>query len=298
MILVVGSTGQLGGRITRKLLEQGRDVRILIRPASDHAALVQAGAEPVVGDLKDAASVKRAVEGVDTVITTANSARRTGEDNVKNVDLDGNARLIDAARDAGVKRFIFTSALGSPPDSPIPFIAAKGLSEQRLRESGMEYTILAPTPYVDVWLGMVALGPLFEGREVVYVGDGTKRHSMVAEEDVAAIAVAALDHPEGRNAYLPIAGPTPFSWRDAIASLERATGRKIPQRGVAPGEAVPGLSDLVLGLITMLGTTEIQFDGNETARRFGVRLTTLDEFVDRTIAAAGVGAGGASDAKR
>lgn len=298
MILVVGCTGQLGGLITRKLLDQRKDVRILVRPGSDHAAFVDAGAKPVVGDLKDGASVKRAVKGVDTVVTTANSARRTGEDNVKNVDLDGNARLIDAARDAGVKRFIFTSALGSPPDSPVPFIAAKGLSEQRLRESGMDYTILAPTPYIDVWLGMVALGPLFEGREVVYVGDGTQRHSMVAVDDVAAIAVAALDHPEGHNAYLPIAGPMAFSWRDAVASLERATGRQIPHRGVAPGDPVPGLPDAVQGLLTLLGTSEIQFDGSETARRFGVRLTTLDEFVDMTVAAAAVGAGGTGTGKR
>lgn len=297
MILVVGCTGQLGGLITRKLLDQGRDVRILVRPTADYAALIEAGAKPVVGDLRDAEAVRRAVEGVDAVVTTANSARRAGEDNVKNVDLDGNARLIDLARAAGVNRFMFTSAFGSPPDSPVPFVAAKGLSEQRLRESGMEYTILAPTPYIDVWLGMVVLGPLFEGREVVYVGDGTKRHSMVVQADVAAIAVAALDHPEGRNAYVPIAGPTAFSWRDAIASLERATGRPIPQRGVAPGEPVPGLPDAVQGLVTLLGTTEIQVDGRETARRFGVRLTTLDEFVATTIATAMVGAGGADAGK-
>src|SRR4051812_1503145 len=100
MILVVGSTGMLGGRIARRLLEQGRDVRILVRPTSDHARLVAAGAKPVIGDLKDPASVRRAVDGVDTVITTANSAQRGGEDNVENVDLHGNAALIDAAGDA------------------------------------------------------------------------------------------------------------------------------------------------------------------------------------------------------
>jgi NADH dehydrogenase len=288
MILVVGSTGTLGGLITRRLLEQGREVRILVRPASDHAALVEAGAKPVVGDLKDPASVRRAVEGVDTVITTANSAQRGGEDNAETVDRDGNATLIDAARDAGVKQFIFTSAIGSTPDSPIPFVAAKGMSEQRLRASGMTFTILAPTPYMEVWLGMVVLGPMFEGREVTYVGDGTKRHSMVAIDDVASFAVAALDHPDARNAYLAIAGPTSFSWRDAVASVERATRRRLDQRGLPPGDPVPGLPDAVQGLVTLLGTTEIQLDASDTARRFGVRQTTLDEVVDRTLAGATV----------
>ena len=287
MILVVGSTGQLGGLIARRLLQRGDPVRIMVRETSDHAALVDAGATRVVGDLKDAESIARAVDGVETLITTANSARRTGADDVRNVDLDGNGRLIEAARNAGVERFVFTSAIGSTPDSPVPFVAAKGIAEQRLRESGMHYTILAPTPYMEVWLGMVAFGPVAEGREVVYVGDGTTRHSMVSVDDVAAIAVAALDHPDGRDAYVPIAGPTAFSWRDAVASLERALGREIPQRGVSPGEPVPGLPESVQGLVTLLGTSEILVDGDDTARRYGVRLTTLDELVDKQVAAYG-----------
>jgi uncharacterized protein YbjT (DUF2867 family) len=288
MILVVGSTGMVGGLITRRLLEQGRDVRILVRPASDHAALVEAGARPVVGDLKDPASVRRAVEGVDTVITTANSAKRGGDDNVETVDRDGNATLIDAAREAGVKQFVFTTGLGSTPENPIPFIAAKGAAEQRLRASGMTFTILAATPFMEVWLGIVVLAPMFEGREIVYVGDGTQRHSMVAIDDVASFAVAVVDHPEAANAYIPIAGPAPFSWRDAVASVERATGRKLEQRRLPPGEFVPGLPDAVQGLVTMLGTTEIQVDASDAARRFGVRQTTLDEAVDRTMARAAV----------
>jgi uncharacterized protein YbjT (DUF2867 family) len=288
MILVVGSTGMVGGRIARRLLEQGRDVRILVRPASDHAALVQAGARPVIGDLKDPASVRRAVEGVDTVITTANSAQRGGEDNVETVDRDGNATLIDAAREAGVKQFVFTTGLGSTPDSPIPFIAAKGATEERLRASGMTFTILAATPFMEVWVGMVVLSPMFEGRDVAYIGDGTQRHSMIAIDDVASFAVASVDHPEAANAYIPISGPTPFSWRDAVASVERATSRTLEQRGLPPGERVPGLPDAVQGLVTMLGTTEIQVDAAETARRFGVRQTTLDECIDRTMAAAAV----------
>jgi uncharacterized protein YbjT (DUF2867 family) len=288
MILVVGSTGTLGGRIARRLLDQGREVRILVRPASDYASLVEAGAKPVVGDLKDAASVRRAVDGVDTVITTANSAQRGGDDNVENVDLNGNATLVDAARDAGVKQFVFFSAPGSAPDSPVPFVAAKGQTEQRLRDSGVPFTIFAAAPYMDVWLGMVVLAPMFEGREIGYIGDGTRRHSMIAIDDVASFAVAAVDHPDARNAYIPIGGPAPFSWHDAIAAVERATGRTLPQRGYAPGARVPGLPDAVQGLVTLLGTTELQVDARDAAKRFGVRQITLDEWVQRTMAGAAV----------
>src|SRR5205085_10494867 len=104
----------------------------------------------------------------------------------------------------------------------------------------------------------------------------------------ASFAVAAVDHPEAASAYIPIAGPAPFSWRDAVASVERVSGRKLQQRGLPPGERVPGLPDAVQGLVTMLGTTEIQVDASEAARRFGVRQTTLDECIDRAMAGAAV----------
>jgi uncharacterized protein YbjT (DUF2867 family) len=290
MILVVGSTGQLGGLITRKLLDQGKDVRILVRPTSDHASLVAAGAKPVPGDLKDPASVRWAVQGVETVITTANSARRDGEDNVQTVDLVGNATLVDAAREAGVGHFIFVSALGSTPESPIPFIAAKGRTEQRIRDSGMPFTILAATPYIDVWVGMVVLSPMLEGREVVYIGDGTQRHSMVAVEDVASFAVAAVNHPDARNAYVPIAGPAAFCWRDAVTSVERLIGRKLEQRALPPGERVPGLPDSVQGLVTTFATSEIIVDASDSATRFGVKQASLGECVARMVTGASAGA--------
>ena len=159
MILVVGATGSLGSKITRRLLDQGRDVRILVRPASDAQALIDAGAKPVMGDLKDRASLDAAVDGVDTLITTANSAKRGGDDNPQTVDDQGNANLIEAANAAGVKHFVFVSSLGADASSQIPFVAAKAKTEQRLRESGLPHTIVAPNVYVDVWVGMVVAGP-------------------------------------------------------------------------------------------------------------------------------------------
>src|SRR3954454_15187016 len=120
MILVVGATGMLGGMITRQLLAQGQPVRILVRSRSDYQPLVDAGATPVLGDLKDPASLARACSGVDTIITTANSGFRGGEDTVETVDLQGNRNLIDAARAAGVRQFIFVSTLLADPNSQVP----------------------------------------------------------------------------------------------------------------------------------------------------------------------------------
>ena len=132
MILVVGATGVVGGMITRRLLEQGKEVRVLLRRDSPSSQLVQqglatsaetlieSGAHPVHGDLRDGASLDAALEGVKKVISTANSAMRGGADNPQSVDLDGNRNLIEAARDAGVEHFAFVSLLGADPDHPAP----------------------------------------------------------------------------------------------------------------------------------------------------------------------------------
>jgi uncharacterized protein YbjT (DUF2867 family) len=288
MILVAGATGQLGGRIAHALLAAGRPVRVLVRPTSDYASLDEAGASPVIGDLKDRRSLDAAVTGITTVVTTANSAQRGGDDNPRTVDLEGNANLIDAAERAGVRRFVFVSGLGSTLDSPDPFMAAKAATEARLHASSLDFTIVASTPFIDVWVGMVVLGPILDGREVVYVGDGHNRHPMIAMEDAAAFILAAVDNPAASRSYIPIAGPAPFSWQDAIAAFERALGRPVPHRGIAPGERVPGLPDTVQGLVTFLGTSSSELDVAGTAERFGVHLTRMEDWVGRTAEATGM----------
>src|SRR4051794_23578543 len=151
MILIVGATGQLGGKVLTSLRASGQQVRALVRQQSDGSHLRKAGAETVEGDLRDPASLARACEGVERVLSTANSARRSGDDTVQTVDLDGTAALIDAAATAGVRRFVYVSVLDARPDHPVPFFAAKGRSEVRLQESGLEWTVLAPNLFMESW---------------------------------------------------------------------------------------------------------------------------------------------------
>jgi NADH dehydrogenase len=146
MILVVGATGLIGGKIARSLLERGREVRILVRPGSDARPLVEAGARPVPGDLKAPTSLATACRGVATVITTATSGSRGGADTPQTVDLDGNRHLVDAARGVGVGQCIFVSTIAADEDSPVPLLRAKAPAEAHLRRSGLSSTILAATP--------------------------------------------------------------------------------------------------------------------------------------------------------
>jgi len=296
MILVVGATGVVGGMIARRLLDEEKEVRVLVRRDSPSSQLVErglatsaeelieAGAQPVHGDLRDRASLDVAVEGVETVITTANSAMRGGADNPQSVDLEGNRNLIEAARDASVEHFIFVSLLGADINNPAPFVQAKARSEQALQESGVEYTILAPTAFMEMWPAMVVGMPALQGRPITLLGEGRRRHSFVSNRDVAAFAVSAVDRPEARNQYLAVGGPEPLSWREVVATYERVLGRSIPVEFVEMGEPVPGLPDPMPTLLAGMDTYDSDVEMEEIARTFDVPLMRLETFVREQVA--------------
>lgn len=285
MILVVGATGTLGGMITRGLLERGKQVRILVRGGSDYGSLVTAGAEPVIGDLSDRAALGRAVSGVETVLTTANSARRGGQDTVESVEIQGNRSLIDAARDAGVRHFIFTSAIGAAVDSPVPFLRGKGLTEAHLKSTGMDYTILSPNLFMEVWFAHIIGKPVREGNPVTIVGGGNRRHSFVSIKDVAAFAVAAVDNAAARNEQILIGGPEALSWNDVVQRAGGVVGRELGVRRIQPGEMLPGLPAVVSGLMAGTDTYDSPMEMTETARAFGVHLTPAGQVLRHLLAA-------------
>src|SRR5581483_5637537 len=271
MILVVGATGRLGGRIAKALLDRGEQVRVLVREGSSYE---DARAEIVRGDLKDPDSLRKACAGVDAVVTTANAIALGGDDTIDSVDRRGNRNLIEAADMEGVGHFVFVSVLGASPDHFVPFIKAKGETEEALKASGMTWTILQPDPFMDIWLPNV-IGPALAGGDVTLVGEGRQRHSLVAMRDVVAYAVAGLTQEAAKNRAIQIGGARPVSWREVVETFERVLGRDIHVDSVAIGEPVPGLPDFVVELMTSLEFYESPLDMTETAKTFGVEPTAL-----------------------
>ena len=153
--LLVGATGLLGPEICQRLTASGHQVRALIRPTADatkRAALVGLGVELVEGDLKDAASLARASAGVQAVISTASSTlSRQAGDSIETVDQQGQLALVESARRAGVDRFVFVS-FRENPDIQFPLTVAKRTVERALKSSGMAYTILQASYFMEVWL--------------------------------------------------------------------------------------------------------------------------------------------------
>jgi len=279
MILVVGATGELGSAIVRRLLGRGERVRALVRKSSDASRVQElkaAGAETVEGDLKDPASLQRACAGIETVVTTANSARRGPPDTVETVDDKGNAALVEAAKKAGVRRFVFVSALGADQTSPVAFLAAKGNTERRVRESGIEHTIVEPNIYIEVWVGAVVLGPAMQEQEVRYIG-GDRKHAFISQEDVADFVVAAVRSEAAKNRTLVLGGPEAVSWKDICATVEGVVGKPLRHRSASPEEL--NLPQTMVGLIAALDTYDSPIPMAENARTFGVRQRTLEETV-------------------
>jgi uncharacterized protein YbjT (DUF2867 family) len=288
MILVVGATGMVGGMIVDGLLDEGRHVRALVRSPDSGEQLHTREVETVVGDLKDRASLERACAGVDVVITTANSAARGGDDTPETVEEQGNRNLVDAARDAGVGHFVFTSALGSALDSPVPFLRGKAIAEQYLKESGLTYTILMPNLFMEVWCPNVVGRAVLDGRPVVLVGEGRRRHSMISAADVAGFAVAAAGNERAFNRVLVLGGPQPVTWHDVVAAYERVTGRQIEIRYIPAGEPLPGFPDFVSGFMNLLEGYDSAIPMDALANEFGVRQVLLEESIRRQLTAAAV----------
>ncbi len=296
MILIAGATGPVGGRVARGLLAEGKEVRILIRHNSPSEALVPqgravsassliaAGAEAVYGDLKDRASLDAAVQGVETVVTSASAMGRSGDDSVESVDINGTLNLIDAARKAGVRRFIYTSALMADPGSPSPLFRAKGICEKALLESGMEYTILEPAAFLDLWVGYLIGIPLKAEQPVTLYGKGDLRQSFAVAADVAAFEIAAVDNPKAANQCLVIGSLAPYSWNEIVAAAGRVLGRELPVQYIPLGSQLPLLPPRASTNLSLYESKEVLIDMSEITATYGVRLTTLGEFMQRTFA--------------
>ena len=199
MNLIVGATGNLGSEICRQLAAKGKPVRALVRATSDPAkvaALRDCGAEPVQGDLRDPASLAAACQGVTAVISTVSSmpfSYQPGENDIQSVDLEGVKVLIDAAQAAGVQHLVYTSFTGNI-ELDFPLRNAKRAVEQYLKDSGLVYTILRPSYFMEAWLGP-AVGFDYPNAKARVYGAGQSPISWISLLDVVQFAVESVDNP-------------------------------------------------------------------------------------------------------
>ena len=188
------------------------------------AHLKELGVEIVEGDLKNKGSLENALQGVSAVITTVSSSLSRQEgDSIQTVDDEGQINLVDAAINAGVKHFIYISfcELGE-----CPLQTAKRKVEKHLAESGLNYTILQPTYFMEVWLSPV-LGFDYPNAKASIFGEGKNKVSWIAIKDVASFAVASLDNPAAKNRIIPLGGPEALSQLEVVNIFESSKRKKV-----------------------------------------------------------------------
>jgi uncharacterized protein YbjT (DUF2867 family) len=283
MNLVIGATGSLGGHIAHRLLKSEKPVRALVREGSEYSALQSGGAQVALGDLKNTRSLQRACVGARRIIATATAAVRGGEDTADSVDRQGYSHLIAAAVEAGVRQFIFVSAHGFSADSPVDLVRAKVDTEEALKASGLNYTILRPALFMEAWISMILGSQLQLGPKVVVLGDPDQRLPFVCTSNVTDLAIAVLGNASAERTSLPLSSQA-VSYRQVIEWMGQATDREIAIESVPPDTQLPGLPPTVLELWSWLATGTMEpIETVEVAVKFGLALESVQSFIDRTF---------------
>jgi uncharacterized protein YbjT (DUF2867 family) len=317
-IFIAGTTGQLGYAITEKLARAGHEVIALHRSSSDTSALRQLpGVSLAEGDLLDPASLKPALQGVEVVLSTANSAVPTRkEDHFKN-DVRGHSNLIRAAKEANVRQFIFTSAIPfGPYDGSVPISRSKRHTEAELKASGIPFTIFQPAAFMDIYFAFFGTELTMQGAAVTSLKrpfkfmnnffDGVRRDiadkgtfnilgkgelpaSYICIDNVADFHVRAIDAPKATNRIIEIGGPEALRPIDIKPVFEEIHGKNlkikstpVPVIGIL--SKIMGLFNANAGNILAMQYAGAKVPGvvlnaRETAEEFGVRLKSAREFL-------------------
>ena len=227
MLLLTGATGLVGSALLPRLTAGGRPVRCLVRDPR-HLGAERVRVQLALGDLSDPPSFRNALRGVDTVVHLAAAIRDQPGGSIEELNAVATWRMVQAARQAGVQRFVFFSAQSASAHNRTRFMRAKALAERAVAESGVPHTIFAPSIIYapgDVFLTLLermALLPV-----VAISGSGRALFQPIWADDVADCVMAALERPDGAERY-ELSGPETLSY-DAIAELVlRAAGRPRP----------------------------------------------------------------------
>ena len=292
-VLVVGGTGMLGGQVVTALLSRGKRVRALVRPTSDGRGLEEAGVEIARGDMMDPASLLRAMEGVDSVISTAAGYTRHSKGDTAEIDIIGNRNLADAASRAGVRRFVLTSILSCDQTPQVPHFWHKKLAEDRLEELEVPFVSLRPGAFLDMIIQM--RGDPFAKRRLMWFGSPTVPLSFVLTQDVAGYLADAVDAPGVEGLRIDIGWDRPVSMQEIAQISSRFLGQQIRLRSIpagligAAGTVVGRFSPLIKDMTAMMRwfqTGRYVADPTRQSEVFG-QVPTAEDAIARLIRSLG-----------
>lgn len=232
-VLVVGGTGMLGGQVVSRLLSRGRHVRALVRPGSDATRLEAAGATIVRGDMMGLDSLVRAMEGADSVITTAAGYTRHRKGDTPQTDTIGNSNLAEAASRTHLRRFVLTSILTCDQTPDVPHFWHKKLAEDRLEELGVPFVALRPGAFLDQ-VTRFGGDPFSKGR-LTWLGASRIPLTFVLTSDVAGYLAAATDAAGIDGQRIDIGWDRPVSMQEVAEISGRLLDKRIRVRTIPSG---------------------------------------------------------------
>lgn len=232
-VLVVGGTGMLGGQVAMELLKRGKRVRALVRPGSDASRLEAGGVQIARGDMLDVWSVLRAMEGVDAVITSAAGYTRHRKGDTPEIDTLGNANLVEAANQTGIRRFVLTSILTCDQVPQVSHFWHKKLTEDRLEQLGVPFVALRPGAFLDQ-ITRFGGDPITKGR-LTWLGSPRVPLTFVLTADLAGYLAEAVDLPGLEGRHIDIGWDRTLGMQDVADIVGRLTGRTIRIRSVPAG---------------------------------------------------------------
>ncbi|MDQ6747481.1 MAG: SDR family oxidoreductase [Candidatus Dormibacteraeota bacterium] len=287
MILVTGGTGHLGSELIPLLTARREAVRVLTRDPDRARQRLGAIAEFTPGDARNPSSLEPALGGVDTVVS-AMTGFGPGGNGAGAIDYEANLNLIRAAEAAGVRRFVLMSMHGAAADHPMGLLRMKHRAELALRESQLDWTIVRPNPFMELWAGIVG-DPIAKGGKATVFGGGNNQVNFNSVQDVARAVELALFDPSLSRAALDVGGPENLTFNELVRRIEAAAGRKAKVKHIPV--AMMRMSRLLLrpfrpdiaGLIEAgiaFDTIDMSFDASELRSRFpGLARTHMDDVI-------------------
>ncbi len=294
MILVTGATGFVGPRVAHAIRATGKPVRALVRTPGSRAAqqLRSWGCELAEGDVTSPETMRAAVAGCDAVVHLVAIIRGRPKD-FQRVMTQATRDLVAAAQEAGARRFVLMSALGTSEETKnlVPYYSAKWEMETAVRDSTMEHVIFRPSfvfgergGALEQFKRIARLAPV-----TPVVGPGTQRLQPIWVDDVAAYFAAGLDRDDAAGRTLELGGPDVVTWNEFWEQLKHALGVRRPTVHVPFSlmraqalvlERLPG-APVTRDQLTMLAAGDNVVSNDEAVRTFGLPLVPLAEQLRR-----------------
>ncbi|HEY7033015.1 MAG TPA: complex I NDUFA9 subunit family protein [Thermomicrobiales bacterium] len=238
-IFIAGGTGFVGTSLRTALA--GRPLRLLVRDRAKDASLASADVEVVEGDVTRPETLNDVLTGCEAVISLAAIIEETGGATFDAVIRQGNANLIEAAKRAGVKRYLLMSALGVRNDPAFPYFEAKWQAEAAVKASGIPWTIFRPSVifgpgdgFINVLADLVRKAPV-----IPVVGSGQTKFQPIAVEDVAAAYLKALDDPATVGETFELGGPEVLTYERLLDLIGQKVGKRRRKVHVPVGLMMP-----------------------------------------------------------